>query len=144
MVMTVAYEQQLDRDCHWALQEGSMHFDRGSAVHESLERTARKLDELGLAYAVVGGMALFFHGYRRFTEAVDVLISRTALKTIHDSLEGRGYVPLFAGSKNLREANTGVRIEFLIAGEFLATASQNLSRFQIRELTTWKLMESVS
>src|SRR4051812_38180479 len=118
MVMTVAYEHQLNRDRHWALQEGSMHFDKGSAVHKTLERITGKLDELGVPYAVVGGMALFFHGYRRFTEDVDILISRTALKTIHESLEGRGYLPLFAGSKNLRDADTGVRIEFLIAGEF--------------------------
>ena len=38
--------------------------------------------------------------------------------TIHAKLEGLGYVPPFSGSKNLRDAEHGVRIEFLIAGEF--------------------------
>ena len=37
---------------------------------------------------------------------------------IHAKLEGLGYVPPFTGSKNLRDAEHGVRIEFLIAGEF--------------------------
>jgi hypothetical protein len=115
---TVAYEKQLDRDRQWAIREGSMHFDKGSAVHKTLERISRKLDELGVPYAIVGGMAMFFHGYRRFTEDVDILVSKNGLKTIHEALEGRGYVPPFSGSKNLRDADTGVRIEFLIAGEF--------------------------
>src|SRR5438067_1393353 len=118
MSMTVAYEQLLNRDRHWALQEGSMHFEKGSAVHKTLDRIAQKLDELGVPYAVVGGMAMFFHGYRRFTEDVDILVSRDSLKAIHDSLEGRGYLSLFSGSKNLRDSDTGVRIEFLVAGEF--------------------------
>jgi hypothetical protein len=63
-------------------------------------------------------MALFKHGFRRFTEDVDILVSRDGLKAIHAHLEGLGYVPPFNGSKNLRDTEHGVRIEFLIAGEF--------------------------
>jgi len=70
------------------------------------------------AHAVVGGMALDAHGFRRLTVDVDILVSRESLKTIHERLEGLGYVPPFAGSKNLRDTESGVRIEFLIAGEF--------------------------
>jgi hypothetical protein len=40
------------------------------------------------------------------------------LKTIHGELEGLGYVPPFTGSKKLRDTEHGVRIKFLIAGEF--------------------------
>jgi hypothetical protein len=112
------YEQRLNQDLRWALREGSMHFDKSNTVHQTLQKVARKLDELGVAYAVVGGMAMFYHGYRRFTEDVDILVSRDSLKKIQHSLTGRGYIPLFEGSKNLRDADTGVRIEFLVAGEF--------------------------
>jgi hypothetical protein len=63
-------------------------------------------------------MALFKHGFRRFTEDVDLLVTRDGLKAIHAHLEGLGYVPQFTGSKNLRDTEHGVRIEFLIAGEF--------------------------
>jgi hypothetical protein len=76
------------------------------------------LDEIGIAYAIVGGMALFEYGLRRFTEDVDLLVTREGLKAIHNSLIGLGYVQPFAGSKNLRDAENGVRIEFLIAGQF--------------------------
>ena len=61
---------------------------------------------------------MFYHGYRRFTEDVDVLVNRDGLKLIHERLEGLGYTPLFAGSKNLRDSQNGVRIEFLITGDY--------------------------
>ena len=95
-----------------------MHFEKESAVHTSLQRIAKRLNDLGVPYAVVGGMAMFLHGYRRFTEDVDILVTRDGLKTIHEKLEGLGYLPPFAGSKNLRDTDSGVRIEFLIAGGY--------------------------
>src|SRR3954471_4346751 len=114
----IAYEQLLDRDVWWALREGSMHFEKGSAVHKTLEKITRRLKDLGIPYAVVGGMAMFFHGYRRFTDDVDILVTREGLQEIHRQLEGLGYVPPFAGSKHLRDAEYGVRVEFLVAGEY--------------------------
>src|SRR5215210_778178 len=112
------YEQLLDRDKRWAFMEGSMHFEKESAVHKTLVRAARRLEELGIPYAVAGGMALFFHGVRRFTEDVDILVTREGLGEIHRRLEGLGYVPPFAGSKNLRDADSGVRLEFLVTGDY--------------------------
>jgi hypothetical protein len=112
------YEQHLDRDLGWALKEGSMHFEKESAVHKTLQAIARSLDELKIPYAIAGGMALFFHGYRRFTEDVDILVTPEGLKEIHRHLEGRGYVRPFTGSKNLRDAEYGVRIEFLTTGDY--------------------------
>jgi Uncharacterised nucleotidyltransferase len=114
----IAYELKLNRDAHWAFQEGTMHFDKESSVHASLQNIAKRLRELNIPYVVVGGMAMFFHGYRRFTEDVDLLVTRDALRDIHQRLEGLGYVPPFAGSKQLRDASTGVRIEFLVTGEY--------------------------
>jgi hypothetical protein len=115
---TIPYEQRLAADFEWALREGSMHFDESSSVHRSLRQIAQRLEALGVPYAVCDAMALFFHGHRRFTEDVDVLVSRDALKKIHDGLKGRGYVSPFVGSKNLRDAETGVAIEFIVQGDY--------------------------
>jgi hypothetical protein len=112
------YEELLNQNRRWALGEGSRHFEGRSAVQEALERIARRLEELEIPYAVAGGMALFAHGFRRFTEDVDILVTREGLKVIHERLDGLGYVPPFSKSKNLRDAEYGVRIEFLIAGEY--------------------------
>jgi hypothetical protein len=114
----ITYEDRLNQDFDWALREGSMHFEDKSAVHQALRCITERLETLRVPYAVAGGMALYFHGYRRFTEDVDILVTREGLSTIHEELEGRGYLPPFSGSKNLRDTINGVRIEFLIAGDY--------------------------
>jgi hypothetical protein len=63
-------------------------------------------------------MALFKHGFRRFTEDVDILVTKEDLKKIHENLTGLGYTPLFERSKNLRDTQSGVRIEFLLTGNY--------------------------
>jgi len=112
------YEELLDRDRRWALDEGGLHFEGESLVQKTLRRIARRLEELDIPYAIAGGMALFAHGFKRFTQDVDILVTRDGLKAIHAHLEGRGYIPPFTGSKNLRDTEHGVRIEFLVAGQF--------------------------
>ncbi len=114
----ITYEQRLNHNLDWALREGSMHFEKDSAVHKTLRKITRRLEELGIPYAVVGGMAMFFHGYRRFTEDVDLLVTRDGLVEIHRRLEGLGYVPPFEGSKQLRDTEHGVRVEFLTTGDY--------------------------
>jgi hypothetical protein len=112
------YEEQLGRDLNLGLLEGSMHFEERSAVHQTLQQIARRLKELEIPYAIAGGMALFAHGLRRFTEDVDILVTPEGLREIHAELEGRGYLPPFVGSKNLRDTAFGVRIEFLVTGDY--------------------------
>lgn len=100
------------------MSEASSYFEGGGAVQRTLLRITRRLDEIEVPYAVVGGMALFRHGIRRFTEDVDILVDAEGLARIHERLVGLGYVPVFRGSKNLRDAESGVKIEFLISGQF--------------------------
>lgn len=112
------YEDLLSRDGKWALEEGGMYFERRSAVHDTLTRLTKSLDELQIDYAIAGAMAMFLHGFRRFTEDVDVIVTREGLAKIHEALEGRGYEKLFAASKNLRDSQNGVKIDFIISGQF--------------------------
>ncbi len=112
------YHDRLNQDRGWALSEGSLFFEGKGKVQDALRRITKRLDELGIPYAIVGGMALFQHGYRRFTEDVDLLVTRDNLQKIHSALDGLGYVRPFAQSKNLRDTDGGVKIEFLIAGDY--------------------------
>jgi hypothetical protein len=114
----VAYEQKLDADWGWALAEGSRFFEERGAVYDTLRRITRKINEIGIPYAVAGGMALARHGFRRFTEDVDLLVTREGWQRVHQHLDGLGFVPPFRGSKSLRDVETGVRIEFLITGDY--------------------------
>ncbi len=56
-----------------------MYFEEKGGLHDTLHKIARRLRELDIPYAVVGGMAMFFHGFRRFTEDVDILVTRDGL-----------------------------------------------------------------
>lgn len=112
------YEERLGRDPRWAMSEGSRHFEEKSAVFDALRRIVGRLNAIGVDYAVVGGLALFQHGLRRFTEDVDILVTKDDLRTIHEKLEGLGYLPPYARSKHLRDTELGVKIEFLTTGEY--------------------------
>ncbi len=99
--------------------EADRQTHRDGVVWETLRRVAGELDRLGVAYAVVGGIALQQYGLLRSTQDVDILIdSAESLRRIHDRLVGHGYAPKSAGSRHLRDDITRVGIEFLIAGEF--------------------------
>jgi hypothetical protein len=114
----LTYEQRLARDPRWALSEGSRHFEEKSAVFDALRKITNRLNGMGISYAVVGGLALFQHGLRRFTEDVDILVTKDDLRRIHKELEGLGYLPPYAKSKHLRDTELGVRIEFLTTGDY--------------------------
>lgn len=100
-----------------ALREAERFFLRDDKVHQTLRAVTRRLDEFGIAYAVAGGMALVAHGYDRATVDVDILVTDAGLAAARLALDGLGYVPPFAGSRNLRDARTGVRVKFLVTGQ---------------------------
>jgi len=114
----IAYEKKLDADPAWALKEGGLHFEEKNAVHDTLRRITSRLKALGIPYAVVGGMAMFAHGYRRFTDDVDLLVTRESMDRVLAELEGLGYVQPAGTKTKLRDTESGVRIEFLITGQF--------------------------
>lgn len=101
-----------------ALREASRFFVQADAVFESLQEVARRLSDIGVPYAVLGGMALVAHGYHRTTEDVDILVTPSGAETIHESLVGLGYRPVSPQSRHLRDTRTGVRIELVLAGGF--------------------------
>ena len=101
-----------------AVREASRFLMGEGKVYQSLGKIARKLTELGIPYAIAGGMALVAHGYDRTTDDVDVLVDSSGLKATHEALEGLGYVAPFPGSKQLRDTETSVRVEFLVTGQY--------------------------
>lgn len=88
-------------------------------VYETLRRLATRLQEESLDYALIGGMALVAHGYRRFTEDVDILMTPETLKAFRERLVGLGYRPAFPGALNtFRDTETGVTIDVATSGEY--------------------------
>jgi hypothetical protein len=108
----------LPSDQLWhSLKEGSEFFQHKGDIYETLRRLVEELDENELDYALIGGLALVAHGYRRFTEDVDILMTPEALQVFQERLIGRGYLPAFSGAtKTFRDTRTGVRIKIITTG----------------------------
>lgn len=88
-------------------------------VNQTLTKLAHALENAGIDYAIVGGMALVLHGYVRATQDIDVLLSTKGLEAFTRTLVGRGFVAAFPGAiRAFRDSETGVIIEILISGEF--------------------------
>lgn len=115
----IAYEQRLRHGGEFMLREASAYFAGGGNLRETLRRLARRLDELGIAYALIGGLALAEHGYPRLTEDIDLVLTPAGLAQFARELVGRGYRPAFSGAhKTFRDTDTGVRIEIVTTGDF--------------------------
>lgn len=117
---TIGYSLPADREqAFWEGVHESGRFFMGEAnVQQALERLARLLDEKEIPYALIGAMALNEWGYRRVTVDVDVLLTADGLAKLKAEAVGRGYVEKFAGSRGLRDADAGVNIDIVLAGEY--------------------------
>jgi len=87
-------------------------------VHKALRRLTSTLEADGIPYAIAGAMAMNAHGYRRVTTDVDVLLTREGLAEFKAKHLGLGWVERFPGSKGMRDAELGVKIDVLLAGDY--------------------------
>lgn len=99
-------------------EEATRFFMGDSDVQHALEKIVRLLEEDGIPYAVIGGMALNAYGYRRLTVDVDVLLTREGLAELKRKHLGLGYVHKSPGSKSLRDTENNVAIDVLLTGEY--------------------------
>lgn len=112
------YEQE-DRSIWRVLREADELFAKRGAVYDALHRLDRRLREEDIPYALIGGVALIAHGYRRYTEDVDILLTAEGLSVFRQKCVGRGYVSAFSGArKTFRDTANDVRIEIITTGEY--------------------------
>jgi hypothetical protein len=103
----------------WAGLEYAEKFFMGAAdVQRAMHKLVAALDQLGIPYAIVGGMALNEYGYRRVTVDVDVLLTRDSLQRFKDHWLGRGYVERSPGTRGLRDTDLNVTINVLVTGDY--------------------------
>lgn len=99
--------------------EGLRYFMGEGTINKTLVRLANDLDRHGIDYIVIGAIALLAHGYPRFTEDVDLVMTSEGLQKFHDELVGLEYTPVFSGAKKrLRSTTDGLPIEVMTTGEF--------------------------
>lgn len=99
--------------------EGLRYFMGQGSLNNTLAQLAADLKKHGIDYAVIGAVALLAHGYPRFTEDIDLVLTPQGLEKFHGELVGLGYAPAFPGArKKLRSTREGVSIEVMTTGEY--------------------------
>ena len=99
--------------------ELSRYFIGQGSLNFALAKITRDLKEHGIDYMVIGAVALRAHGYPRFTENINLVLTSEGLEVFHRELIGLGYGPAFPGAKKrLRSTRDGVSIEVMTSGEF--------------------------
>ena len=88
-------------------------------VNNALRRVASDLAKHGIDYTVIGAVALNQHGYRRFTEDIDLLLTKEGLEVFREKLVGLDYRPAFEGArKKFRTTAENIPVEIVVAGEY--------------------------
>ncbi len=102
-----------------AYQEGLRFFMGEGVLNHTIQRLRRDLESAGIDYSVIGALALNQHGYRRFTEDIDLLMTKEGLQKFQDILVGLGYRPAFEGAiKKFRTIRENVPVEIVTTGEY--------------------------
>jgi hypothetical protein len=73
------YKSELENSFGFVLSEAGQLYQGQGRLRKTYERLARRLDELGVSYSLVGGYALILDGVRCFTEDIDLLLSEEGL-----------------------------------------------------------------
>jgi len=85
-------------------------------VQLAADRLCRKLDELGIPYAICGGLAVNAHGHVRVTNDIDVLLTADGLVQFRAAALGLGWVERFPGSRGVKDAEGNVPVDVLVTG----------------------------
>ena len=100
-------------------EEARRYFMGEGTLNKTLARLSDDLKERGIDYMVIGAVALLAHGYPRFTEDIDLVMTAEGLQKFHEELVGPGYAPAFPGArKRLRSTKDNVSIEVMTTGEY--------------------------
>jgi len=136
-----------------AYQEGLRFFMGEGVLNQTIQRVRRDLEHAGIDYSVIGALALNQHGYKRFTEDIDLLMTSEGLQKFQELLVGLGYRPSFEGaSRKFRTTQENVTVEIITTGEYPGDGQPKPVRFHdpkddfvvidgIKTVTLEKLLE---
>ena len=98
--------------------EGLRFFRGKGMLNKALRKLAADLEKKRIDYVATGAIALNRHGYRRFTEDIDLLLTKEGLERFRAELVGPGYRPAFEGAKKKFRTTDKVPVEIITAGEY--------------------------
>jgi hypothetical protein len=105
-------------DFNERLREIDMFFQGIDRVHDTMRRVADKLEEAGIAYAIVGGMAVNAHRHERTTNDVDILVTPAGFALFQKTYVGKIFERVPGRPRRFSDPNNGVTFDFLVTGLF--------------------------
>jgi Nucleotidyl transferase AbiEii toxin, Type IV TA system len=107
------------RSIHDVYAEGLRYLMGRGELNSALAQLSADLGRHGIDYVVIGAVALMAHGYPRFTEDIDLVMTSEGLEAFHRELVGRVYRPAFEGARRkMRSTRDGVPVEVIVSGEY--------------------------
>jgi hypothetical protein len=100
------------------LKEIDLFFEGRGKEHKTLRRVVQNLEKAGIAYAVMGGMAVNAHKYERTTNDVDVLITEQGLDDFIRRFVPKSYDAIPGRPRRILDRRNQVTIDFLVTGLF--------------------------
>ncbi len=87
-------------------------------AQKAVRKLVAILEADGLAYAIIGALALTEYGHRRVTVDVDLVMHEDDLRIFKARWLGKGYAERVAGTGKLIDTELGVHVDVLGAGRF--------------------------
>jgi hypothetical protein len=131
------------------LEEIGLFFQGKSQQYRTLRRIVTRLEKANIPYAVVGGMAVNAHNYRRTTADVDLLLTEEGFAEFQRRFVPRHYRNLPGRRRRFVDRTNEVGVDILVTGLFPGTGkpgpvaypdpdqvSETIARFRVVDLTT--------
>src|SRR5262245_17123019 len=94
----------------------SMFFDGRDEVHKTLKRLVKRLDNAGISYALMGGIAVNAHKYVRTTGDVDILLTMEGFNEFKAKFTPKFYDPVPGRSRRFVDKKNSIQVDFLLTG----------------------------
>jgi hypothetical protein len=104
-----------------------MFFEKTGPVWETLRHLEERLQDAGIDYLVIGGLALNAYHYPRQTVDVDVVLTSEAYEKFKGLYAGSVYKRTEGPPRRFVDPESEVTIDILIAGELAGRTSKNPS-----------------
>jgi hypothetical protein len=98
------------------LKEIDLFFQKKDPVHATMNRLAGRLERAGIAYALMGGMAVNAHKYVRTTGGVDFLLTPEGFAEFKRLFVSKYYEKLADAPRKFRDRKSNVQVDILLTG----------------------------
>jgi len=95
-----------------------MFFEKRDKVHQTMHRLVKRLEKAKIPYALMGGMAVNAHHYKRTTGDVDVLLNPKGFANFCQLFVPKHYLMVPGRSRRFVDRMNNVGLDILVTGRF--------------------------